>query len=266
MTAVKTVNITQNQREKMRTSMGQRGGRRPALHLFLPSQEIIGTHSFLPQGPNQQRPGVLTKGRGTPSAGSGEVVSPWRLWKCFPRYRVWEWYGSHPIHMGQDPVPGDHIFALYLQCVLFPWRFPVSELRVLPWLTHGLFLLFVLSHSCEVRHLWMGCCSLLSVNFGGIILISWHISYLIHRGHHCLVPPTPSSGNLFCNLIFILYWGRVDFPCFVGFRCTGTWFDFTQMQGKNKLAKMMISGSLAPWRLAFAARFVNNDYVTAEIT
>ena len=130
-TAVETVNITQNQREKMRTSMGQRGGRRPTLHRFLPSQEIIGTHSFLPQGPNQQRPGVLTKGRGTPSAGSGEVVSPWRLWKCVPRYRVWGLCGSHRIHMGRDPVPGDHIFALYLRCVLFPWRFPVSELRVL---------------------------------------------------------------------------------------------------------------------------------------
>ena len=28
---------------------------------------------------------------------------------------------------------------------------------------------------------------------------------------------------------------------------------------------MVMSGSLAPWRLAFATHFVNNDYITAEI-
>ena len=36
----------------------------------LPSQELTGTHSFPPKGPNQQRPGVLTKGLATKGAGS----------------------------------------------------------------------------------------------------------------------------------------------------------------------------------------------------
>ena len=44
MTAVETVNITQNQREERRTSLGQCGERRPTLHFFLPSQGVIGTH------------------------------------------------------------------------------------------------------------------------------------------------------------------------------------------------------------------------------
>ena len=51
MTVVKTVNITENQREKMRTSLGQPGGRRPTLHLFLPSQEITGAHYSYLRGP-----------------------------------------------------------------------------------------------------------------------------------------------------------------------------------------------------------------------
>ena len=38
------------------------------------------------------------------------------------------------------------------------------------------------------------------------------------------------------------------------------------LQGKNKLAKMVCSGSLTPGSLAFAPGFVNSDYVTAEIT
>ena len=38
------------------------------------------------------------------------------------------------------------------------------------------------------------------------------------------------------------------------------------MQVKRKLAKMVWSGSLAPGTLALAPRFVNTDYVTAEIT
>ena len=42
MTAIETVNITQNQREKRRTSLGQCGERRPTLHFFLPSQEVTG--------------------------------------------------------------------------------------------------------------------------------------------------------------------------------------------------------------------------------
>ena len=31
----------------------------------------------------------------------------------------------------------------------------------------------------------------------------------------------------FFNLIFILYWGRVDFQCCVNFRCTEKWFSYT---------------------------------------
>ena len=38
------------------------------------------------------------------------------------------------------------------------------------------------------------------------------------------------------------------------------------MQGKSKFAKMVWSGSLIPQPLALAPRFVDNDYVTAEIT
>ena len=56
-----------------------------------------------------------------------------------PRCQVWGLCGSHPSCMGQDPIPGDPTSALYLQCVLSPLRFPVSELRMLPWLTHGPF-------------------------------------------------------------------------------------------------------------------------------
>ena len=42
----------------------------------LPSQELTGTHSFPPKGPNQQRPGVLTKGLATKGAGSGRGGHP----------------------------------------------------------------------------------------------------------------------------------------------------------------------------------------------
>ena len=48
MTAIKAVNITQNQREKRRTSLEKCGERAPTLHFFLPSQEVTATHSFLP--------------------------------------------------------------------------------------------------------------------------------------------------------------------------------------------------------------------------
>ena len=48
MTAVKAVNITQNQREKRRTSPEKCGEKGPTLHFFLPSQEVTATHSFLP--------------------------------------------------------------------------------------------------------------------------------------------------------------------------------------------------------------------------
>ena len=87
MTAVKTVNITAEPKGggERRTSLGQVWGQetKPTLISTIPA--VTGTHSFPPLGPNQQRLGVLTKGRG-------------------PRCRVWGLCGSHPFHMGQDPV------------------------------------------------------------------------------------------------------------------------------------------------------------------
>ena len=50
-----------------------------------------------------------------------------------------------------------------------------------------LILLLILSHSHEVRQLRVG-----HVN----------ITDPVHRGHHCLVSPRPSSGHLIGNLIF----------------------------------------------------------------
>ena len=42
-------------------------------------------------------------------------------------------------------------------------------------------------------------------------------------------------------------------------------FSVIKLKGKSKLAKMAWSGSLVPWPLTLALRFVN-DYVIAEIT
>ena len=74
-TAVKTVNITQNQREERRTSLGQASGEEtnPTLLSAIPGDYRNPLVSTLGA---QQRPGVLTKGRASPGAGSGEVVSP----------------------------------------------------------------------------------------------------------------------------------------------------------------------------------------------
>ena len=138
MTAVKTVNITKNQREERRTSLGKASGEEtnPILLSTIlrdyrnPLVSTLGA---------QQRPGVLTKGRGTPSSGSGGVVSPWRVWKGVPRCRVWGLCGSHPIHMGQDPVYTETTHLLFTCHVSCPLRFPASELRLFPWLTCGPF-------------------------------------------------------------------------------------------------------------------------------
>ena len=112
MTPVKTINMTQNQREERRTSLGQCGERRPTLPLSAipggyrnPLVFTLGAQAAETWCPNH--------GQGTPSGGSGEVVSPWRLWKCVPRYRVWGLCGSHPIHVGRDPV---YTEAVYLLC------------------------------------------------------------------------------------------------------------------------------------------------------
>ena len=75
MTAVETVNITQNQREERRTSLGQASGEEtnPTLLSTIPGDYRNPLVSTLGA---QQRPGVLIKGRASPGAGSGEVVSP----------------------------------------------------------------------------------------------------------------------------------------------------------------------------------------------
>ena len=102
MTAVKTVNITQNQREERRTSLGQASGEEtnPTLLSAIPGDYRNPLVSTLGA---QQRPGVLTKGRASPGAGSGEVVSPGECGSV-PQCRLWGLCGSHPIHVGQDPV------------------------------------------------------------------------------------------------------------------------------------------------------------------
>ena len=113
MKAVKTVNITQNQREKRRTSWDKCWERRPALPL-----------SAIPGG--YRNPLVFTLG-----AQAAETWGP-NQGSCNP----WCWdlglCGSHPIHKGQESLPGNPISALYLQCVLFSLRYPTSELGVLP--------------------------------------------------------------------------------------------------------------------------------------
>ena len=104
------------------------------------------------------------------------------------------WVSPHPRGSGSR-VHRDHRSALSLQCVLSPRRFPASELRVLPWITCGP---FPSLHLVEFTWGQAGCCSVFCwvKTFGGVVLIS---AYPIsnHGGHHCLVSPGPSSGNLF---------------------------------------------------------------------
>ena len=114
MTALKTVIITQNEREKRRTSLGKLWGEKTDHTLLFYHHRSL------------QKLIHFTLG-----AQPAETWCPNRR-SCNPRYRVWGLCGSHPIHMGQDPEPRDPISALYLQCVLSPWRFPMSELGVLP--------------------------------------------------------------------------------------------------------------------------------------
>ena len=118
MTAVKTVNITQTQREKKRTSLGQCGERRPTLPLSIipggyrsPLASALGAQTAEPWGPNQ-RSWAQAQG----------------LWIV--------WLSAHPYGSGSC-VLRDHIPGLYLQCVLSRLRFPTSALWVLPWLTCG---------------------------------------------------------------------------------------------------------------------------------
>ena len=130
VTAVKTVNITWNQREKRRTSLGQVWGEETDPALL----------STVPGGYRNVTLRVQPAETWYPKQGS-----------CDPRCWVWGRCGPHPICMGQEPVPGDPTSALYFQRVSSPLRFPTSELRLLPWLTHGPFSSLFLSLSFEVR-------------------------------------------------------------------------------------------------------------------
>ena len=124
------------------------------------------------------------------------------------------WVSPHPRGSGSC-AHGDHMSAPHLQCVLSPQRFPTCELRVLPWLACGPFSPCHLVAFHEVRHLWVGCCSVFCwvKTFGGVTLIH-STAHANSWGHNCLVSPRPSSGNLVFKffLIFtlfyftILYW------------------------------------------------------------
>ena len=136
MTAVKTVNITQNQREETRTSLGKTSGEEIDPTLL---STILGVYRnpLVSTLGSQRRPGVLTKGRATPDAGSGEVVSPWRLWKCVPRCRLWGLCGLTPstwvrILCTRRP----HACSLPAVCLVSS-EIPNTELRVFPRLTCG---------------------------------------------------------------------------------------------------------------------------------
>ena len=141
----------------MKTSLGQVWGEETNPTL-LPSREVTGTHSW---GAQPAESGVLTKGHVTPGAGSGDCVG------LTPD----TWVGI--LYLG----------TLYLLCVLSPWRFPTSELRVLPWLTCGPFPSVHLVAFTWGQAPWVGCCSVFCwvKTFGSVILMSQHIKYLICR-------------------------------------------------------------------------------------
>ena len=148
----------------------------------------------------QQRPGDLTKG----------PVSPGTWWSnqgsCVSRCWVWGLYGSPSICLGQAPVPRGPISAVYLQCVLSPLRFPISELRVLPWLTCGPF------SSVHLVVIWG------QVTLSELLLrvllsekLWWcRVNIITSLDHHSLVSPRPSSCNIICNWNVILHWDRFD--------------------------------------------------------
>ena len=120
MTSVKTVNITKNQREGRRTSLGKASGEEtnPILLSTIlrdyrnPLVSTLGA---------QQRPGVLTKGRGTPSSGSGGGGVTLESVEGCPQVQGLGivWVSPHP-HGSGSCVHRDHTSALYLQCVLSP--------------------------------------------------------------------------------------------------------------------------------------------------
>ena len=153
---------------------------------------------------------------------------------CDPRCRVWgggvtletvevcpQVQGLGIVRLSPHPrgsgscAHGDHMSALYLQCVLSPQRFPASELRVLSWLTCGPLSSLHLVAFTWGQARWSGLllCVSLSENLWRyhINIIAYHM--LIHRVTTVWFPPRPSSGNLVCYWVVILYWSRVDFQC-----------------------------------------------------
>ena len=144
---------------------------------------VAGTHSW---GAQPAETGVLTKGHVSPGAGPGDCV------------------GLTP-HMGQDPVPGDPVSA---QCVLSPWTFPTSELRVLPWLTcvpfSSLHLVAFIWGQAPLGGLLL--CIMLSENLWWchISIIAYPISN--QRDNHCLLSSRLNSGNLICYFILEQSW------------------------------------------------------------
>ena len=117
MTAVKTVIITQNQREETRTSLGQVWGEEtdPILLSAITGgyrNPLISTLEAEPAetwGPNQ----------GSLDARSwvwGGGVTLESVEVC-PTCRVWGLCGSHPFHVGQDPVYTETTHLLFTGCV-----------------------------------------------------------------------------------------------------------------------------------------------------
>ena len=81
------------------------------------------------------RPNQGSRGPRCRAWGAGVALETVGVWPGSVLGIVW----VSPMHVGQEPVPGDPLSALYLQCVSSPLRSPASELRVLPWLTRGPF-------------------------------------------------------------------------------------------------------------------------------
>ena len=122
------------------------------------------------------------------------------------------WVSPHLSKSGSC-VHRDNV-SICLPCVLSPWRFPTSELRVLPWLTCGPF-----SSLPLVTFTWgqtpLGgflLCVLLSENLWWcyINIIAYHM--LIRRVTAVWFPLDRAQVTYW---IVILYWSRVDFWCFV---------------------------------------------------
>ena len=142
---------------------GSRQGRRLTDSSTSAKSGAQGTHSCPPKGPNQQRPGVLTKGLATKGAGSGRgghtmdcrhgtpgarsggghpgdcrhvtpcigsgVESPLRVFTGDLRCGVW---GSHSSARVRIMCTWRPPLSPFPVACLVPLRFPPSELRVLP--------------------------------------------------------------------------------------------------------------------------------------